>query len=101
MGRDEWEGEPGGGTRRERHEREACLRVDREFADISPPAGGVTLVEKHTTLGRFRLGAKPDPSRGKLHVLCVCADATENLAMTIRAALDTSTLLAEKIDAEH
>lgn len=41
------------------------------------------------------------PSRGKLHVLCVCADATENLAMTIRAALDTSTLLAEKIDAEH
>ncbi|GAA4791684.1 hypothetical protein GCM10023307_16230 [Lysobacter hankyongensis] len=41
------------------------------------------------------------PSRTQRHVLCVCADATENLAMTIRTALDTAALLAEKIDAEH
>lgn len=41
------------------------------------------------------------PSRTKHHVLCVCADATENLAMTIRSALDTAALLAEKIDAAH
>lgn len=39
------------------------------------------------------------PTRSKLHALCVCSDATENLAMTIRAALDTAAALAEKIDA--
>lgn len=38
------------------------------------------------------------PSQAKAHTLCLCADATENLAMTIRAALDTATLLAAKLD---
>ena len=41
------------------------------------------------------------PSKAKLHTLCVCADATENLAMTIRCALDTAALLAAKIDNGH
>lgn len=40
------------------------------------------------------------PSREQKHTLCLCADATDNLAMTIRAALDTAALLAEKIDAD-
>lgn len=39
------------------------------------------------------------PSRARLHTLCVCADNTANLAMTIRAALDTARKLAERIDA--
>ena len=39
------------------------------------------------------------PSRAKLHTLCVCADASDNMAMTIRAALDTSHKLAARIDA--
>lgn len=38
------------------------------------------------------------PSQAKAHTLCLCADATENLAMTIRAALDTAALLAAKLD---
>lgn len=38
------------------------------------------------------------PSRQKAHTLCLCADATENLGMTIRAALDTAALLAAKLD---
>lgn len=38
------------------------------------------------------------PSQAKAHTLCLCADATENLGMTIRAALDTATLLAVKLD---
>lgn len=40
------------------------------------------------------------PSREQKHTLCLCADSTENLAMTIRAALDTAASLAEKIDAD-
>ncbi len=40
------------------------------------------------------------PSKEKRHALCLCADSTENLAMTIRAALDTADVLAEKIDAD-
>lgn len=40
------------------------------------------------------------PSKAKLHTLCLCADATENLAMTIRCALDTAALMATKIDSE-
>ncbi len=39
------------------------------------------------------------PSKARLHTLCVCADATANLAMTIRAALDTAQKLADRIDA--
>ncbi|NOT86786.1 MAG: hypothetical protein HOP03_01225 [Lysobacter sp.] len=39
------------------------------------------------------------PSKAKLHTLCVCADASENLAMTIRSALDTAALLAGEVDA--
>lgn len=39
------------------------------------------------------------PSRARLHTLCVCADASANLAMTIRAALDTAQKLAERLDA--
>lgn len=39
------------------------------------------------------------PSKAKLHTLCICADSSEILAMTIRAALDTAEQLAAKIDA--
>jgi predicted regulator of Ras-like GTPase activity (Roadblock/LC7/MglB family) len=39
------------------------------------------------------------PSERRQHTLCVCADATENLAMTIRAARDTAQTLAQNIDA--
>lgn len=39
------------------------------------------------------------PSKAKLHTLCVCADGSEILAMTIRAALDTAEQLAARIDA--
>lgn len=39
------------------------------------------------------------PSRARLHTLCVCADVSANLAMTIRAALDTAQKLAERLDA--
>lgn len=38
------------------------------------------------------------PTQAKHHTLCLCSDASENLAMTIRAALDTASVLAEKID---
>ncbi len=41
------------------------------------------------------------PSRARLHTLCVCTDNTANLAMTIRAALDTAQKLAERIDAHR
>ena len=41
------------------------------------------------------------PSKAKLHTLCVCADGSEILAMTIRAALDTAKQLATRIDAPH
>ncbi len=40
------------------------------------------------------------PSQTKMHTLCLCADATENLAMTIRTALDTAAQLALAIDAD-
>ena len=40
------------------------------------------------------------PSKAKLHTLCVCADGSEILAMTIRAALDTAEQLAARIDAD-
>lgn len=39
------------------------------------------------------------PSRARQHTLCVCCDTTANLAMTIRAALDTAHKLAERLDA--
>jgi hypothetical protein len=39
------------------------------------------------------------PSKARLHTLCVCADGSEILAMTIRAALDAAGQLAAKIDA--
>ncbi|MGN6153463.1 MAG: hypothetical protein ACTHOH_15880 [Lysobacteraceae bacterium] len=40
------------------------------------------------------------PSKAKLHTLCICADGSEILAMTIRAALDTAGQLAARIDAD-
>jgi predicted regulator of Ras-like GTPase activity (Roadblock/LC7/MglB family) len=39
------------------------------------------------------------PSAARMHTLCICSDASENLAMTIRAALDTASELAKIIDA--
>lgn len=41
------------------------------------------------------------PTRAKMHTLCICADASDNLAMTIRTALDTAAQLALLIDANH
>lgn len=41
------------------------------------------------------------PTRAKMHTLCICADASDNLAMTIRTALDTAAQLALLIDAKH
>lgn len=41
------------------------------------------------------------PTRAKMHTLCICADASDNLAMTIRTALDTGAQLALLIDADH
>jgi predicted regulator of Ras-like GTPase activity (Roadblock/LC7/MglB family) len=38
-------------------------------------------------------------SERRQHMLCVCADATENLGMAIRAARDTAQTLAQNIDA--
>ena len=39
------------------------------------------------------------PSKAKHHTLCICADASDILATTIRAALDTASRLAAAIDA--
>lgn len=39
------------------------------------------------------------PSAAKMHALCLCSDTSDNLAMTIRAALDTAAQLAKAIDA--
>lgn len=39
------------------------------------------------------------PSKAKQHTLCVCADASDILATTIRTALDTAAQLAVAIDA--
>lgn len=39
------------------------------------------------------------PSKARHHTLCVCADASDILATTIRAALDTAAQLAVAIDA--
>lgn len=41
------------------------------------------------------------PTRAQLHILCICADASDNLAMTIRTALDTAAQLALLLDAGH
>ena len=41
------------------------------------------------------------PTRAKMHTLCICADASDNLAMTIRTALDTAAQIALLIDANH
>lgn len=41
------------------------------------------------------------PTETKMHTLCICADASDNLAMTIRTALDTATQLALLIDAHN
>ena len=41
------------------------------------------------------------PTKAKMHTLCICADASDNLAMTIRTALDTAAQLALLIDANH
>lgn len=41
------------------------------------------------------------PTRAQMHTLCICADASDNLAMTIRTALDTAAQLALLIDADH
>lgn len=41
------------------------------------------------------------PTKAKMHTLCICADASDNLAMTIRTALDTAAQLALLIDAHH
>jgi len=41
------------------------------------------------------------PTKAKMHTLCICADASDNLAMTIRTALDTAAQLALLIDASH
>ena len=38
------------------------------------------------------------PSQRRMHALCVCSDASSNLAMTIRTTLDTARRLAETID---
>jgi predicted regulator of Ras-like GTPase activity (Roadblock/LC7/MglB family) len=38
------------------------------------------------------------PTTAKMHTLCICADASDNLAMTIRTALDTAAQLALLID---
>lgn len=38
------------------------------------------------------------PSLAKMHTLCICVDATENLAMAIRHALDTAHDIAIAID---
>lgn len=38
------------------------------------------------------------PTKAKMHTLCICADASDNLAMTIRTALDTAAQLALLID---
>lgn len=41
------------------------------------------------------------PTRTKMHTLCICADASDNLAMTIRTALDTAAHIALLIDADR
>ena len=41
------------------------------------------------------------PTKAKMHTLCICADASDNLAMTIRTALDTAAQLALLIDSNH
>ncbi len=41
------------------------------------------------------------PTKAKMHTLCICADASDNLAMTIRTALDTAAQVALLIDAHH
>lgn len=41
------------------------------------------------------------PTKAKMHTLCICADASDNLAMTIRTALDTAAQLALLIDTTH
>lgn len=41
------------------------------------------------------------PTSAQMHTLCICADASDNLAMTIRTALDTAAQLAVLIDANH
>jgi predicted regulator of Ras-like GTPase activity (Roadblock/LC7/MglB family) len=41
------------------------------------------------------------PTRAQMHTLCICADASDNLAMTIRTALDTAAQLALLMDAGH
>lgn len=41
------------------------------------------------------------PTRAQMHTLCICADASDNLAMTIRTALDTAAQLALLIDADY
>ena len=38
------------------------------------------------------------PSAARMHTLCICADTTESLAMTLRTALDTAASLAKVID---
>lgn len=53
-----------------------------------------SIATKHGSIVLVRV-----PSKGKLHTLCLCADASEILAMTIRAALDTAEQLAVHIDA--
>lgn len=41
------------------------------------------------------------PTRAQMHTLCICADASDNLAMTIRTALDTAAQIALLLDANH
>ncbi len=38
------------------------------------------------------------PSAARMHTLCICADTSESLAMTLRTALDTAAVLASVID---
>ncbi len=41
------------------------------------------------------------PTMARMHTLCICADASDNLAMTIRTALDNAAQIALLIDADH
>lgn len=41
------------------------------------------------------------PTRAQMHTLCICADASDNLAMTIRTALDAAAQIALLLDVNH
>ncbi len=55
-----------------------------------------SIATEHGSIVTVRL-----PTQAKLHALCICADESESLGMTIRTALDTADQLARLIDAAH